>query len=168
MSTDKLMLKQILLNQGIIMKKLLLIALLLTLATGTALAQGQGNGKGPGGNGQPGAALGGNSGNPVNRLTEQLGLDEAQAAEVAAIFEETQLLRDEEREKARAAHCDIRLNTHEQILAVLTPEQVALFEEHRQKREDLRQALEEMRQLHGGSDNDRGFGGGSRLQDCDN
>ena len=147
------------------MKKILLIALLLTLATGNAIAQGQqGPGHGPDGNGQPGNSLGGNPGNPVDRLTELLGLDEAQAIAIAAIFEENQLLREEEREKARLANCEIRLSTHEQILELLTPEQVALFEEHQQKRDELRQAFEEMRKEHGGG----GFGGARGTQDCSN
>ena len=148
------------------MKKVLLIALLLTFATGTAIAQGQQGpgGQGQGGNGGPGNSLGGNPGNPVGRLTEQLGLDEAQGIAVAAIFEENQLLREDERERARAANCEIRTSTHEQILALLTPEQAALFEDHKQKRDELRQALEEMKQAHGGG----GFGGDRGMQDCSN
>jgi len=148
------------------MKKVLLIALLLALASGTAIAQGKSGpgGQGQGGNGNPGNALGGNAGNPVDRLTDQLGLDEAQAIAISAIFEDNQLLREEERERARATNCEIRVSTHEQILVLLTPEQAALFEEHQQQRNALRQALEEMRQAHGGG----GFGGGRGMQDCGN
>lgn len=143
------------------MKKLLLIALLLTLASGMAIAQGQqGYGKGPGGNGQ---ALRGNMGDPAERLTELLGLDEAQADEIAAIFEENQLSREVERERARLANCDIRANTHDLILAVLTADQAVLFEEHQANRDAMRRAFEEMRQEHGGGN----FGGGRGMQDCD-
>ncbi len=146
------------------MKKLLFIALLLTLASGSAIGQGQqGYGQGPGGHGQPGAGHGGSPGNPADRLTELLGLDEAQAAEIAAIFEQNQLLREEERERARLENCDIRANTHDQILAVLTPAQAELFEEHQANRDAMRRAFEEMRQeRHGGN-----FGSGRGLQDCD-
>ena len=56
------------------MKKTLLIALILMLSAGMAIAQQQG-GPGPsqGGKGHPGNHA--NHGNPVERLTERLGLD---------------------------------------------------------------------------------------------
>ena len=148
------------------MKKVLLIALLLALASGTAIAQGKsGPGdQGQGGNGAPGNSMGGNAGNPVDRLTDQLGLDEEQVIAISAIFEDNQLLREDERERARAANCEIRISTHEQILGELTPEQAVLFDELQQQRNALRQAFEEMRQAHGGS----GFGGGRGMQDCGN
>ena len=143
------------------MKKTLLIAFLLTLAMGTTITQAQqGYGHGSGGNGAHGNAM---AGNPVDRLTEQLGLDEAQAAAIAAIFEETQLLRDTEREQFRLIACDIRANTHALVLAELTPAQIVLYEELQLRRDELRQAFEEMRQARGGS----GFGGGPGMLDCD-
>jgi len=144
------------------MKKLLLIAFLLTFAAGTAIAQQQGGpGSQGGGKGKPGnAQIGGNYGNPVERLTELLGLDEAQVAAIELIFEDAQALREEEREIARAAAEENRANTHALILAKLTDEQKIIFEEHRQQREALKQALEELR-------NERGFGGGGRgTGDC--
>ena len=152
------------------MKKILLIALLLTFATGTALAQGQPGGQGSGGpgsggNGTPANAAGGNfgnPGNPVDRLTEQLGLDAAQVAAITAIFEESQLQRDVERARAHAADCENRAITHELILAELTDDQVLLYEELQQRREELRQAMEEVRQAHGGG----GYGGGRGMMDC--
>ena len=148
------------------MKKALLIALLLTLATGTAIAQGQQGpgGQGSGGNGHPGNSLGGNPGNPVDRLTEQLGLDEAQVAAISAIFEDAQQQRDEERERAHEFACEARATTHALILAELTDDQIALYEEHLKNRVELRKALEEMRQAHGGS----GFGGDRGIPDCGN
>ena len=136
------------------MKKTLLIALLLTFSTGMAMAQQQGGpGYAPGFNGNPGNFHAGNPGNPAERLTERLGLDEVQAAEVANIFEEARMLHDEERERSRLAADEIRANVHAQLRLVLTPEQQALFDEQLQQREQLRQQLEDMRA-------ERGFGGG--------
>jgi Spy/CpxP family protein refolding chaperone len=144
------------------MKKALLIAFLLTLTTGMAIAQQQGGpGSPPGGQGNRGHFNAVNQGNPVDRLTERLGLDEAQAAAIALIFEETQLLRDEERERSCAVSDEIRANTHAQIMAVLTSEQQALFEEQRHRREELMQALEDAGAEHG-------FGGGHAMRGCGN
>jgi hypothetical protein len=138
------------------MKKLLLVAFLLTFAAGTAIAQQGGPGSQGGGQGQPGNSQnGGNPGNPVERLTELLGLDEVQIATIELIFEDNQALREEERERARAAGEKNRADTHALILEVLTPTQIEIFEEHQQQREALKQALEELR-------NERGFGGGGR------
>lgn len=139
------------------MKKLLLIAFLLTFAVGTAIAQqgggpgsqGQGGGQGNQGNSQNG----GGNGNPVERMTELLGLDEVQVAAIELIFEDAQLAREEERERVRAASEGNRAVVHTQILDVLTDDQVIIFEEHQQQREALKQALQELR-------NERGFGGG--------
>lgn len=143
------------------MKKTLLIALLLTLTAGMASAQQQGGpGMVPGMHGNPGALHAGNPVNPADRLTENLGLDEAQAAEIASIFEEARLLRDEERERSRLAGDEIRANVHAQIMALLTPEQQTRFEDQLQKREQLRQDLEDMRAEHG-------FGGHG-MGDCIN
>ena len=141
------------------MKKTLLIALLLTLTAGMAIAQQQGGpGSFQGGKGKQGNFQ---RGNPVERLTENLGLDESQAAQITLIFEDSQLLSTEERERSRAVAEEIRANTHAQVLEVLTPEQQALFEEQRQKREEFRRALEDAR-------GERGFGGGRGSRDCDN
>ena len=139
------------------MKKTLLVALILMLSAGMAIAQQQG---GPGGGeGNRGDSQAGNCGNPVERLTENLGLDEAQAAEIAFIFEETQLLREEERERCRAAADEIRATTHARVMEELTPDQQARFEEQRQEREQMRQAIKEFRA-------DGGFGGGRGTGDC--
>jgi hypothetical protein len=136
------------------MKKLLLVAFLLTFAAGTAIAQQGGPGSQGGGKGQPGNSQnGGNPGNPVDRLTELLGLDEAQVAAIELIFEDNQALREEERERARAVGEKNRADTHALILGELSEDQQAIFEEHRQQREALKQALEELR-------NEHGFGGG--------
>ena len=147
------------------MKKLLLIALLLTFTTGLAVAQQQGGpGSPPGSKGQPANSQAGNRGSSVDRLVERLGLDETQAAEIALIFEDAQVMRDAEREKARLVSEENRAITHELILDVLTDDQKVLFEELRQQREALRQALEDVR-------GDHGFGGGGRgpgTGDCNN
>lgn len=115
------------------MKNLLLIALLLTLATGTALAKQRGDFKGP---------PRGES-NPIERLTDQLDLDADQVTAITAIFEESRALRDQEREAFQAVLCNIRTDTHTQVTAELTPEQQALFEDLRQKREESKNAFME-------------------------
>ena len=148
------------------MKKTLLIAFLIAFSAGAAVAQQQGGpGSGNGFEGAPGHYHSGSPANPAERLTERLGLDEAQAAEVAGIFAEANLLRDEERARARLAADDIRANIHERIRLVLTPEQLVQYEEQLEAREQLRQHLEDMRAEHG-------FGGGrgmgSGTGDCIN
>ena len=146
------------------MKKTLLIALVLLLTSGMAIAQqngGQGQGKslGQGGTDNPGNFQSRNSVSQVERLTKRLGLDEVQAAEIAAILEDAALVRNEERERSWAIAMENRENTHAQIMSVLSPEQQALMEEQIQQREQLRQTLEEM-----GAD--RGFGRGRGTGDC--
>jgi len=136
------------------MKKLLLIAFLLTFAVGTAVAQQGGPGQKGGGKGKPGnSQSGGNYGNPIDRLTELLDLTEEQIAAIELIFEDAQLVREEEREQARAAAQEHREIVHGLIMEKLSDEQKIIFEEHRQQREALKQALEELRY-------ERGFGGG--------
>jgi len=144
------------------MKKTLLIALVLLLTSGMAIAQQRGGpGSGQGGNGNPGNFQDRNSVNHVERLTERLGLDEAQAAAITVILEDAELVRNEQRETARAIALENRENTHAQIMAVLSPEQQALHEEQRLQREEMRQALKDIRA-------ERGFGGGRGAGGCDN
>lgn len=112
------------------MKKLLLIALVLSLGMGTAIARHKGGPDRP--------PKGGSE--PVERLTEQLGLDADQVVEITAIFENTKAMRDEEQEVFKAALCLLRTESHTQILAVLTPDQQALFDEIQLKREETRDA----------------------------
>ena len=147
------------------MKKLLLIALILTFATGSAIAQQQGGpGSQGGGQGQGNSGgYNGNFGNPVDRMTENLGLDEAQAAALALIFEENQLLREEQREQARLQAEEMRTTTHAAILELLTPEQAALFEAQAREREAFRQQLEDLR-ANGGFGGRRGQGTGDCMQ----
>jgi len=141
------------------MKKALLIALLLAFAAGTAIAQNSnGFGKGASGNGGNGGNAGGN--NRVERMTEQLGLDEGQAAQIMAIVEASQALHDEEQENFCEVAREIHDNANAEILLLLTPEQAAMHEELQKQRAQFRRALEDAR-------GDRGFGGrGTR--DCGN
>lgn len=139
------------------MKKTLLIALILILSSGIAIAQQNGSQEGP--RGGKGNMANSHRGNPVDRMTEQLGLDETQAAELTLIFEASQQLQTEERQRSRAMSQELRESTHAQILEVLSPDQQVLFEEQRQEREQMREALEEIRA-------DRGYGGGRGTGDC--
>lgn len=138
------------------MKKLALIAFVLIFAAGTAMAQqggpgnGNGNGGGKGGNSQ----AGGGYGDPVERLTELLGLSDQQAIDIGLIFEDAQLAREEAREAARIAAEAHREAVHAAILEVLDENQAIIFEDHKAQREALKQAIQEMR-------NERGFGGGN-------
>lgn len=141
------------------MKKTLLIALLLAFATGTAFAQNQ-NGPGQsGGKNGPGAGAGNDT--RIERMTEQLGLDEGQVTQITAIIEASNALRAEEQEAFRQIMSEIRDNTKAEILLVLTPEQLILHEELQQKREEFRRALEDVR-AYGG------FGGSRGKGDCSN
>ena len=142
------------------MKKTLLIALVLLLTSGMAIAQQNGGPDGSqGGKGNMANSHRGNPGSPVDRMTARLGLDETQAAEIALIFEENQLLREEERENCQATSEALRENTHEQIMELLSDEQRTLFVAQLQEREQMRQAMEDVRA-------DRGFGGGRGTGDC--
>jgi hypothetical protein len=149
------------------MKKTLLIALVLLLTSGMAIAQQKGGpGQGGPGSGQDGTENPGNfqsrnSVSKVERLTERLGLDEAQAAEIALILEDAALVRNEEQVRSRAIAMENREATHAQIMAVLSTDQQALMEEQIQQHEQLRQTLEDM-----GAD--RGFGRGHGTGDCMN
>jgi hypothetical protein len=133
------------------MNKVILIALLTTLTSGMAFAQSQG--AGPGGHQQGGPQSGHGfpaapRGNPVDRMAEALGLDDAQVAELTAIFEDTRAQHDAERAMSREVFCTIRADAEALILGVLTPAQQAEWEliqaereqrraEHRAEREAL-------------------------------
>jgi Spy/CpxP family protein refolding chaperone len=142
------------------MKKAVIFALMFAFVVGSAVAQQQGGpGSSGGGKGQSGA-FNGSFGNPVDRMIESLGLDEAQAAAISLIFEENQLLREEQREQARIIAEEMRENTHTAILEILTPEQAAIFEAQAQEREAFRQKLEDLR-FNGGLGGRRGAGTGT-------
>jgi len=140
------------------MKKALLISFLLAFAAGTAIAQnnngfGQGNGGKNGGNRGNSEYAGGNQ--RVERMTEQLGLDEAQQAQIMVIVEASQALHIEEQERFREVARIIHDNANAEILLVLTPEQAAMHAELQQKRAEFRRALEDAR-------GEGGYGRGSR------
>lgn len=148
------------------MKKLVLITLLITMAAGTAMAQGMGgNGNGAGGgNGKSAVATGG-PGNQLDRLTEVLGLDADQVAALTVTFADVQVLREQEQEQQRLFAEEMRETIHAAIVAVLTPEQLALFEDHQAKRAEFKAMLDEMRQARGGAGGNGG-GRGNGTGDC--
>ena len=133
-------------------KYIYLIALFLAVAVGTASAQQKGQ-PGPGQQGQDG---------PHMRLINELALDEFQAAEVQAIFEEARAVHEEERAICRENNQAIKDETHEAVLSILTDEQQARFEELT--------ALREERWSGGDRQNNgkKGQGTGGSNGDCTN
>jgi Spy/CpxP family protein refolding chaperone len=105
--------------------------------TGLALAD-QPQGPPPGGPGSGGA--------PIERLTQDLGLDAAQAAQVKQILDAQHAKMDAERaqfeasgtrpsrEEMHAKHEQMDAELDQQLSAVLTPEQLAKFQELRKHR----------------------------------
>ena len=139
------------------MKKALLIALLLAFVAGTAIAQNNhGFRKGPGGNGDN---------HRVERMTEKLGLDEAQQAQITAIFETSQTLHAAEQENFREKSREIRDSANTEIQAVLTAEQAAVHAALQQQRADFRHAHED---TSGEGGRGRGGRGGRGTGECGN
>jgi Spy/CpxP family protein refolding chaperone len=80
-------------------------------------------------------------GPPIERLTKDLGLDEAQATQVKQIFEAEHAKMESERaqfeargtrpsrEEMKAKHDEIDADLHQQLSAVLRAEQLAKFDE---------------------------------------
>ena len=111
-------------------KHIYLIALVLAFAVGTASAQQQPLPEpGFGSQGQGQAA-------PHQRLIDELGLNEYQAGEIAAIFEQARAMHDEERAICYSNNEAIRTGTRAAVAAMLTEEQQARFEELNQLREE--------------------------------
>ena len=110
-------------------KHIYLIALVLAFAVGTASAQQQPPqaGFGPQGQGQDA---------PYLRLIDELGLDEYQAAQIQATFEEARALHDEERAICYANNEAIKADTHALVMSMLNEDQQARFEELNQLREE--------------------------------
>jgi Spy/CpxP family protein refolding chaperone len=101
-------------------------ALACALMAGPAIAQMAGPGHQDGvGNANNGQQL---------RLFYELNLDEAQMAEVQAIWQAAQTLREEERARARANNDAIRMETQDAVMAVLDEAQQARFLELQQLR----------------------------------
>jgi len=96
-------------------------ALFATFALGVAFAQPQ-PGPGPGFGPPPG-------GSPMQRLTEELGLDDAQAAEIQAIHGAARDLHREQQMRTFRALEALREETHAAIMQVLDPGQQARFQE---------------------------------------
>jgi hypothetical protein len=133
-------------------KYIYLIALFLAVAVGTASAQQKG---------QPGAGPQGQDG-PNMRLIEELALDDLQAAEVQAIFEEARAIHDEERAICRENNESIRDETHAAVMFILNDDQQARFEELN--------ALRDERWAGGDRQNNgnKGQGTGGSNGDCTN
>jgi Spy/CpxP family protein refolding chaperone len=105
--------------------------------TGMAFAD-QPSGPPPGGPGR--------GGQPIERLTQDLGLDAAQAAQVKQILDAQHAKMDAERaqldasgtrpsrEEMHAKHEQMDAELDQQLSAVLTPEQLAKFKEMRRHR----------------------------------
>ena len=109
------------------MKKTLLTALI-ALSLGSAQAQtdaGNERGKKHGMH---------HRGDRIAHLTEKLDLTDEQAAEVTAIIEESKALHMEIQASVQDEHCAVRENTLSDLAAVLNDEQLAQFEEMKDKR----------------------------------
>ena len=104
------------------MKVVALTASLVLLSV-TSLHAQDGDGKQRGGN--HGFRHGGD---PLTHLTEQLNLDDQQADEVAAIFEESRALHREIQASVQSEHCAVRENTIQELASVLNEEQMAELE----------------------------------------
>ena len=84
-------------------------------------------------------------GPPIERLTKDLGLNESQQAEVKRIFEAQRAKMDADRasfeasgtrpdpETMHALHQQVDAELHQQLAAVLTPEQLTKFDEIRKR-----------------------------------
>jgi hypothetical protein len=126
------------------MKKTLLIALIAaSSAAGFAHAQMQ-----P----QPGFGPAEAAG-PGLRMVEELGLDEYQAEEIAAIFEEARALHQIEHEKSLETHDAIKMETHAAVGELLSEQQQIRFQELQQLRAE---------RWTNGPGNRQGKGGGQK------
>ena len=99
------------------MNKFTLITIVFCLAANTAIAQPQRGGDGP------------PRGNPASHLTEELGLDEQQAAQVAAVFEEAKTMREGVEQQSHELHCEIKAYVDEQLMAIFNVDQQTRFQE---------------------------------------
>ena len=99
------------------MNRFALITIVFCLVSSTAIAQPQrGGGPPPGGN-------------PAAHLTGELGLDEQQSAQVAAVFEEAHAMREGVEKQSHELHCEIRAYVDEQLMAIFTADQQTRFQE---------------------------------------
>lgn len=100
-------------------------------------------------------------GNPADRLTSMLHLDEAQTTEVRTIFEEARSLHDEVRDQSHKSFCSIRAQTDERLKEVLNDDQRLQFAELQTRRAERPQ---EDRSDANTPKRDRGQGGNRRGQ----
>jgi Spy/CpxP family protein refolding chaperone len=141
------------------MKKLGVLIMVLLFVSGITYAQ-RGNGERPSKSveqGNPGAGRGNRPQmNPeemlkrqTQRLVDELKLNKEQEAKVTAInkkymdkqsgdWSKMRDASDEERTKMRDERMKIQVEKNKEIKAVLTPEQVKLFDENQKKREEQR------------------------------
>lgn len=74
----------------------------------------------------------------VNRMVEQYDLSEEQAGQLRQLFEESTAtrpnMRGMSREEAKPEMCRHMLQTHDGVMAILTPEQGTQFEQDMQQR----------------------------------
>ncbi len=142
------------------MKKLGVLLVVLLLVSGITYAQGRGSGERPSKSMEQGKP-GGNRGdrpqmNPeemlkrqTQRLVDELKLTKEQEAKVGAInkkymnkqsgdWSKMRDASDEERTKMRNERTKIQDEKNKEIKAVLTAEQVKLFDENQKKREEMR------------------------------
>lgn len=147
------------------MKKIAILMVVLLFAAGTTMAQERGGGQrpsktmngGPGGQGRMQMNPEQMAQRQTQRLVDELKLNKDQEAKVLAInkkyikdhpfdFQKMRDASDEERAKMRQEMQKVQEDRNKEIKAVLTPEQVKLFDENLKKREEMRR-------------NGQGFGG---------
>ena len=100
-------------------------------------------------------------GNPADRLTSELGLDEAQTAEVRAIFEDARASHDEVRDQSHETFCSIRAQTDERLFDVLNEDQRLQFAELQTRRAE-RSLASDSQGWNDDTDLDKGQGGNRR------
>lgn len=142
------------------MKKLGVLLVVLLFVSGITYAQGRGSGERPSKaveQGKPGAGRGDRSQmnseeiikRQTQRLVDELKLTKDQEVKVTAInkkymekqfadFSKMRDATDEERTKMREEMQKIQAEKNKEIKAVLTHEQVKLFDENQKKREEIR------------------------------
>lgn len=115
-------------------RSLIALAAALLLVTASAVARQDGPGRGDRGGhrGPPDAEM------LVARMTEMLDLSDEQSAQLLVVMQEVDQERDalHERvmEQMRPEFCELQLRTDSEISSILTPEQLAQFEEKKADR----------------------------------
>jgi Spy/CpxP family protein refolding chaperone len=138
------------------MKKFSVLIMVLLFVSGITYAQERGSGERPSKTMEQGKSGARPQMNPeemlkrqTQRLVEELKLNKDQEAKVTAInkkymgkqsfdFSKMRDASDEERTKMREEMQKIQVEKNKEIRAILTPEQVKLFDENQKKREEMR------------------------------